>query len=196
MQRAAELQDRESDIGEGLTPEEVLALGKEVGTPRLSPAGDARGAFPHRSGPGPRFSRSRGRTAVRTAQRVKCGERRKTGQRQSRSPLDRRQRAVHHPAAATGTRSPEPLRGIGWRSASRPPCRGGTKRPSCCPGARSTRPSPRWSRVLSRLIQRGSSPPSAGAFLGGWAGGAQWGTAYSPPGILAIMTAVLVDRLD
>ena len=33
MQRAAELQTGERDIGEGLTPEEVLALGKEVGIP-------------------------------------------------------------------------------------------------------------------------------------------------------------------
>ncbi|MGQ0704078.1 MAG: hypothetical protein ACT4PM_13180 [Gemmatimonadales bacterium] len=33
MQRAAELQAAEADIGEGLTPEEVLALGREVGIP-------------------------------------------------------------------------------------------------------------------------------------------------------------------
>ncbi len=33
LQRAAELQTSEREIGEGLTPEEVLALGKEVGIP-------------------------------------------------------------------------------------------------------------------------------------------------------------------
>lgn len=33
MQRAAELQAAEADIGEGLTPEDVLALGREVGIP-------------------------------------------------------------------------------------------------------------------------------------------------------------------
>lgn len=33
MQRAAELQAAEADVGEGLTPEEVVALGKEVGIP-------------------------------------------------------------------------------------------------------------------------------------------------------------------
>jgi hypothetical protein len=33
LQRAAELQAAEHDIGEGLTPEEVLSLGKEVGIP-------------------------------------------------------------------------------------------------------------------------------------------------------------------
>ena len=36
MQRAAELQTGERDIGEGLTPEEVLALGKEVGIPPVT----------------------------------------------------------------------------------------------------------------------------------------------------------------
>ena len=33
IQRAAELQTSERDIGESLTPDEVLALGKEVGIP-------------------------------------------------------------------------------------------------------------------------------------------------------------------
>jgi hypothetical protein len=33
MQRAAELQAAEADVGEGLTPDEVTALGKEVGIP-------------------------------------------------------------------------------------------------------------------------------------------------------------------
>lgn len=33
MQRAAELQAGEADVGEGLTPDEVVALGKEVGIP-------------------------------------------------------------------------------------------------------------------------------------------------------------------
>jgi hypothetical protein len=33
MQRAAELQAAEADVGEGLTPEEVLSLGREVGIP-------------------------------------------------------------------------------------------------------------------------------------------------------------------
>ncbi len=33
MQRAAELQAGEADVGEGLTPDEVTALGKEVGIP-------------------------------------------------------------------------------------------------------------------------------------------------------------------
>lgn len=33
MQRAAELQAGEADVGEGLTPDEVLALGREVGIP-------------------------------------------------------------------------------------------------------------------------------------------------------------------
>ncbi len=33
MQRAAELQASEADVGEGLTPEEVMALGREVGIP-------------------------------------------------------------------------------------------------------------------------------------------------------------------
>ncbi len=33
MQRAAELQAAEADVGEGLTPEEVLTLGREVGIP-------------------------------------------------------------------------------------------------------------------------------------------------------------------
>src|SRR5439155_8780921 len=33
MQRAAELQAAEADVGEGLTSNEVLALGKEVGIP-------------------------------------------------------------------------------------------------------------------------------------------------------------------
>jgi len=33
MQRAAELQASEADVGEGLTPEEVLALGRDVGIP-------------------------------------------------------------------------------------------------------------------------------------------------------------------
>lgn len=33
MQRAAELQASEADVGEGLTPDEVVALGKEVGIP-------------------------------------------------------------------------------------------------------------------------------------------------------------------
>jgi hypothetical protein len=33
MQRAAELQAAEADVGEGLTPDEVIALGKEVGIP-------------------------------------------------------------------------------------------------------------------------------------------------------------------
>jgi hypothetical protein len=33
MQRAAELQAAEADVGEGLTPDEVLALGREVGIP-------------------------------------------------------------------------------------------------------------------------------------------------------------------
>ncbi len=33
MQRAAELQAAEADVGEGLTPEEVLALGRDVGIP-------------------------------------------------------------------------------------------------------------------------------------------------------------------
>jgi hypothetical protein len=33
MQRAAELQAAEADVGEGLTPDEVLALGKDVGIP-------------------------------------------------------------------------------------------------------------------------------------------------------------------
>ena len=33
IQRAAELQTSERDIGENLTPDDVLALGKEVGIP-------------------------------------------------------------------------------------------------------------------------------------------------------------------
>jgi hypothetical protein len=33
MQRAAELQAAEADVGEGLSPDEVIALGKEVGIP-------------------------------------------------------------------------------------------------------------------------------------------------------------------
>ncbi len=33
MQRAAELQAAEADVGEGLTPDEVVALGREVGIP-------------------------------------------------------------------------------------------------------------------------------------------------------------------
>lgn len=33
MQRAAELQASEADVGEGLTPDEVLALGRDVGIP-------------------------------------------------------------------------------------------------------------------------------------------------------------------
>ena len=33
MQRAAELQAGEQEVGEGLTPDEVVALGKEVGIP-------------------------------------------------------------------------------------------------------------------------------------------------------------------
>jgi hypothetical protein len=33
MQRAAELQAAEADVGEGLSPEEVMALGREVGIP-------------------------------------------------------------------------------------------------------------------------------------------------------------------
>ena len=41
MQRAAELQAGEADVGEGLTPDEVTALGREVGIPALPPAGDA-----------------------------------------------------------------------------------------------------------------------------------------------------------
>ena len=51
IQRAAELQTGERDIGEELTPEQVLALGREVGIPgSLPPAGAARGAHPRRRG--------------------------------------------------------------------------------------------------------------------------------------------------
>ncbi len=47
IQRAAELQTGERDIGDALTPNEVLALGNEVGIPgRLPATGDAGGARP------------------------------------------------------------------------------------------------------------------------------------------------------
>ena len=47
IQRAAELQTAERDIGDNLTSDEVMALGAEVGIPgTLSPAGVARGAHP------------------------------------------------------------------------------------------------------------------------------------------------------
>ena len=64
IQRAAELQTADRDIGEELTPEQVLALGREVGIPGPLPAaGAARGAHPARRGARPRVrgSGSRGR---------------------------------------------------------------------------------------------------------------------------------------
>ncbi|MEI2719637.1 MAG: hypothetical protein V9E87_05790 [Gemmatimonadales bacterium] len=49
LQRAAELQAASHDIGEGLTEEEVVALGNEVGiAPAGAQAGPARGADAHR----------------------------------------------------------------------------------------------------------------------------------------------------
>ncbi len=78
MQRAAELQTGERDIGEGLTPGRGAGARKGSGNPaRLPPTGDARGAFPHRSGPGPRFSRSRGRPGGLLRRNGWYGERRK-----------------------------------------------------------------------------------------------------------------------
>ena len=77
IQRAAELQTGEREIGEELTPDEVLALGprgRHSGT--LPPAGAARGAHParRRAGPAGPGRRLAGPAQI-TAQRVVRGER-------------------------------------------------------------------------------------------------------------------------
>ncbi len=76
IQRAAELQTSEREIGEGLTPDEVLALGREVGIPGryLQQALLEERARVVDAGPGGFLSRTVGPAAV-AAQRVVRGER-------------------------------------------------------------------------------------------------------------------------
>jgi hypothetical protein len=76
IQRAAELQTAEREIGEGLTPDEVLALGREVGIPGryLQQALLEEGARIVQAGPGGFLSRTVG-PAVIAVQRVVRSER-------------------------------------------------------------------------------------------------------------------------
>jgi hypothetical protein len=76
IQRAAELQTAEREIGEGLTPDEVLALGREVGIPGryLQQALLEERARIVQAGPGGFLSRTVGPAAI-AAQRVVRGER-------------------------------------------------------------------------------------------------------------------------
>lgn len=76
IQRAAELQTAEREIGEGLTADEVLALGREVGIPGryLQQALLEEGARIAEAGPGGILQRTVGPAAI-TAQRVVRGER-------------------------------------------------------------------------------------------------------------------------
>jgi hypothetical protein len=76
IQRAAELQTAEREIGEGLTPDEVLALGREVGIPGryLQQALLEERARIVEAGPGGFLSRTVGPAAI-AAQRVIRGER-------------------------------------------------------------------------------------------------------------------------
>jgi hypothetical protein len=76
IQRAAELQTSEREIGEGLTPDEVLALGREVGIPGryLQQALLEERARIVQAGPGGFLSRTVGPAAI-AAQRVVRGER-------------------------------------------------------------------------------------------------------------------------
>jgi len=75
IQRAAELQTAEREIGEGLTPDEVLALGREVGIPGryLQQALLEERARIVQAGPGGFLSRTVGPAAI-AAQRVVRGE--------------------------------------------------------------------------------------------------------------------------
>jgi hypothetical protein len=76
IQRAAELQTAEREIGEGLTPDQVLALGREVGIPGryLQQALLEERARIVEAGPGGFLSRTVGPAAI-AAQRVVRGER-------------------------------------------------------------------------------------------------------------------------
>ncbi|HUQ14598.1 MAG TPA: hypothetical protein VM094_00980 [Gemmatimonadales bacterium] len=76
IQRAAELQTAEREIGEGLTPDEVLALGREVGIPGryLQQALLEERARIVQAGPEGFLSRTVGPAAI-AAQRVVRGER-------------------------------------------------------------------------------------------------------------------------
>jgi hypothetical protein len=76
IHRAAELQTAEREIGEGLTPDEVLALGREVGIPGryLQQALLEERARIVEAGPGGFLSRTVGPAAI-AAQRVVRGER-------------------------------------------------------------------------------------------------------------------------
>ena len=76
IHRAAELQTAEREIGEGLTPDEVLALGREVGIPGryLQQALLEERARIVEAGPGGFLSRTVGPAAI-VAQRVVRGER-------------------------------------------------------------------------------------------------------------------------
>jgi hypothetical protein len=76
IQRAAELQTAEREIGEGLTPDQVLALGQEVGIPGryLQQALLEERTRIAEAGPGGFLSRTVGPTSI-SAQRVVRGER-------------------------------------------------------------------------------------------------------------------------
>jgi hypothetical protein len=76
IHRAAELQTAEREIGEGLTPDEVLALGREVGIPGryLQQALLEERARMVQAGPGGFLSRTVGPATI-AAQRVVRGER-------------------------------------------------------------------------------------------------------------------------
>jgi hypothetical protein len=76
IQRAAELQTAEREIGEGLTPDEVLALGREVGIPGryLQQALLEESARIVQAGPSGLLSRTVGPAAI-AAQRVVRGDR-------------------------------------------------------------------------------------------------------------------------
>ena len=78
IQRAAELQTGERDIGDGLTPDEVLALGKDVGIPaRYLQQALLEERTRHRAGAEATGSRSLGGPGGSTAQRVVPGDRRR-----------------------------------------------------------------------------------------------------------------------
>ena len=189
MQRAAELQTGERDIGEGLTPEEVLALGKEVGIPpgylqqamleersRIDPA-RGHGFLDRAVGP-----------AVCSAQRVVRGTPEEVEERLLRWIDDNELFTIQR--QLPGRISWEPLRGMQVAFRKSAAVLGSTKRPFMLSRAGTlnatiTALEPGFCHVSFSADLH----PVRGAFLGGWAGLSGAGVLSS--GILAIMTPFL-----
>lgn len=185
IQRAAELQTGERDIGEGLTPEEVLALGKDVGIPagylqqamleersRIDPQGH--GFLDRAVGP-----------AICQAQRVVRGTPEEVEERLLRWIDDNELFTIQR--QQPGRISWEPLRGMQVAFRRSAAVLGSAKRPFMLSRARTlnatiTALEPGYCHVSFSADLHSVR----GAFLGGW--GALTGAGVAATAILAVMT--------